>query len=97
MNVPDDDDAPRFEASLQELEAIVHALESGELSLDEALTRYGRGVQLLSHCRSLLNTAEQSVALLTEVDEAGQPRTTAFDGRVNTERETADDGDDPPF
>jgi exodeoxyribonuclease VII small subunit len=53
-----------FERSLAELEAIVDKLEHGELSLDESLKQFERGVQLTRACQSALKEAEQKVEIL---------------------------------
>ena len=55
---------PDFERSLAELEAIVDKLEAGELSLDESLKQFERGVQLTRVCQSALKQAEQKVEIL---------------------------------
>ena len=68
-----------FEAALAELEQIVEALERGGPDLTQALAGYGRGVALLGHCQGILDGAERSVALLTGIDDAGQPVTAPFD------------------
>lgn len=57
-------DAADFERSLQELEGIVEKLEHGELSLDESLRHFERGVQLTRVCQSALKQAEQKVEVL---------------------------------
>ncbi|ROO27375.1 exodeoxyribonuclease VII small subunit [Salinisphaera orenii MK-B5] len=68
-----EDDAPRlaeFESSVAELEALVEALESGEVSLETALAQFERGVVLARQCQSLLKNAELRVdQLLAEGDE----------------------------
>jgi exodeoxyribonuclease VII small subunit len=56
--------APDFERSLAELESIVEKLEQGELSLDESLRHFERGVQLTRVCQSALKQAEQKVEIL---------------------------------
>nr|WP_322096844.1 exodeoxyribonuclease VII small subunit [Povalibacter uvarum] len=56
--------APDFEASLAELEAIVEKLEQGELSLDDSLKQFERGVQLTRVCQAALTQAEQKVEIL---------------------------------
>lgn len=53
-----------FDRSLAELEAIVEKLEQGDLSLDESLRQFERGVQLTRACQSALKTAEQKVEIL---------------------------------
>jgi exodeoxyribonuclease VII small subunit len=53
-----------FERSLTELEALVEKLEQGELSLDESLKCFERGVQLTRICQAALKQAEQKVEIL---------------------------------
>lgn len=55
---------PDFEKSLQELEALVQKMESGELSLEESLQEFERGVHLTRQCQAALSVAEQRVKLL---------------------------------
>ncbi|WKE64906.1 exodeoxyribonuclease VII small subunit [Gallaecimonas kandeliae] len=55
-----------FEESLQELEAVVLQLEQGELSLDEALKQFERGVALSRASEQKLKAAEQKVQMLLE-------------------------------
>ncbi len=59
-----DTPAPDFEASLAELEGIVEKLEQGELSLEESLQQFERGVQLTRLCQTALTQAEQKVEIL---------------------------------
>lgn len=55
---------PSFEEALQSLEQIVHDMETGQLSLDEALKAYEQGVQLTRICQASLTQAEQRVRVL---------------------------------
>jgi exodeoxyribonuclease VII small subunit len=55
-----------FEAALAELESLVGQLEQGELTLDDALQRFERGVVLVRNCQHALQTAEQKVEQLIE-------------------------------
>jgi exodeoxyribonuclease VII small subunit len=57
-------DAPDLEKSLAELEKIVARLEAGDLSLDDALKQFERGVALTRQCQSALRNAEQRVEIL---------------------------------
>ena len=50
-----------FEAALAELEAIVAAMEGGQLPLNESLVAYKRGAELLQFCQSTLKDADQQV------------------------------------
>ena len=68
-----------FEQALGQLERIVASLERGEPELTSALANYEEGVRLLKRCYGLLDQAEQSVALLTGVDTAGNPLSAPFD------------------
>jgi len=53
-----------FEAALADLEALVQRLEAGELSLDEGLHAYRRGVELVRLCQERLARAEKQVRVL---------------------------------
>ena len=70
---------PTFEVALSELEAIMHALEDGQLGLAEGLARYERGISLLKQCYELLEHAERRVELLCGVDAEGNPVTQPFE------------------
>jgi exodeoxyribonuclease VII small subunit len=50
-----------FESAITELESIVQEMETGTISLEQALERYQRGVSLLKHCQETLSAAEQRV------------------------------------
>jgi exodeoxyribonuclease VII small subunit len=64
-----------FEAALTELEQVVADMESGKLSLEQALTAYQRGAELLQHCRGKLDEVQQQVSVL----EAGALKPFAVD------------------
>lgn len=53
-----------FERSLDELEQLVQRMEKGEMSLDESLQAYERGVALYRQCQGALDQAELRVKLL---------------------------------
>ncbi len=78
---------PSFEQALIQLERIVASLERGEPELTSALAKYEKGVILLTQCHRLLDQAEQSVALLTGVDDEGNPVTMPFDATATITRE----------
>jgi len=56
---------PSFEESLNELESLVETLERGELSLEESLKTFERGVELTRTCQQALQEAEQKVEILS--------------------------------
>jgi exodeoxyribonuclease VII small subunit len=53
-----------FEAALEELEAIVRTLESGDAPLEASLAAYERGMALLRQCQDTLVQAEQKIRIL---------------------------------
>jgi len=55
-----------FEKSLSELEQLVEDMEQGDLSLEDALKDFEKGISLASNCQTALSNAEQKVALLIE-------------------------------
>ncbi|MBK9442063.1 MAG: exodeoxyribonuclease VII small subunit [Comamonadaceae bacterium] len=55
-----------YEAALQELELLVARLESGDLPLEQLLTQYQRGAELLAMCRARLVAVEDQVKLLDQ-------------------------------
>jgi exodeoxyribonuclease VII small subunit len=57
---------PNFEQALTELERLVERMETGELSLEESLKTFERGVELSRTCQRALDAAEQRIQILTE-------------------------------
>ena len=57
-------DALDLDKSLAELEKIVERLEGGDLTLDDSLKQFERGVQLTRSCQTALRNAEQKVDIL---------------------------------
>src|SRR3989338_4544475 len=55
----------KFEKAMEKLEKIVQDLESGEISLEEALKRYEEGVKLSRACQAKLAEAEKKIEMLT--------------------------------
>jgi exodeoxyribonuclease VII small subunit len=68
---------PGFDAILTRLREVVHQLESGELSLEQALAVYEEGVQLARRGQQLLATAEKRVEIL--VSASGDVQAVPFD------------------
>jgi len=68
-----------FEAAMAGLEKIVRELETGEISLEESLARYEKGIGLLKRCYAQLRQAEQKILLLTGEDAEGKPLAQSFD------------------
>ncbi|VAX10987.1 Exodeoxyribonuclease VII small subunit [hydrothermal vent metagenome] len=56
---------PTFEEALSELETLVETMEQGDLSLEDSLKSFERGVQLTRTCQQALKNAEQKVEILS--------------------------------
>jgi len=74
---PTTDESPvaDFEQSLDALEQLVDKMEHGEMSLEDSLAAYERGVGLYRRCQSALEQAELRVRLLSDPQDptSGQP------------------------
>ncbi len=66
-----------FESAVKRLESIVHELESGDLTLDEALKKFQEGVKLSRLCSNKLDETEKKVSMLLK-DEEGNVRVEPF-------------------
>jgi exodeoxyribonuclease VII small subunit len=67
-----DQEKPNFEAALEQLQASVKRLESGELSLEDSLKQFEEGVRLTRICQEYLTSAEQRVEILMKTNSEGQ-------------------------
>ncbi len=56
---------PSFEEALNELESLVETMEQGDLTLEESLKSFERGVELTRTCQLALNDAEQKIEILS--------------------------------
>ena len=57
-------DALTFERAIEELEALVARMEDGKLSLEESLSAYQRGAELIRYCEGRLSDAQARIAIL---------------------------------
>lgn len=60
------DPAPSYEDATAELERLVQAMENAQLPLDQLLSSYQRGTELLAYCRARLDAVEQQVKVLED-------------------------------
>jgi exodeoxyribonuclease VII small subunit len=60
-------EALSFEGAFKELEKAVQSLEGGDLTLDEAIALFERGIHLAQHCSDTLDSAELKVQELAVV------------------------------
>jgi exodeoxyribonuclease VII small subunit len=64
--VPKKTNVINFEKTFTELEELVKKMEAGDLSLEESLKYFERGILLTKNCQQALNKAEQKVRILLE-------------------------------
>ncbi len=53
-----------FEAAIAELDLLVDKMESGQLPLEESLSAYQRGAELIKYCEKVLSDAQQRIQVL---------------------------------
>ena len=70
-------DSPSFEARVEALENIIERMEGDELSLEEAMQAFEKGIKLTREAQQTLADAEQQVRQL--IEENGQLRETPFE------------------
>jgi exodeoxyribonuclease VII small subunit len=58
-----------FEQAMKQLEQIVEALESGDLPLEKALSKFEEGIQLSKFCSNMLDETERKITVLTQDQE----------------------------
>ena len=68
-----------FEEGMQELEALVHGLETGELSLEDSFRAYEKAVALKNSLSALLDEGDKRIRVLTDSGE------TVLDAQMDTE------------
>ena len=68
----------KFETALEELEQVVEQLESGDLSLEDSLAAFEKGVGLVKLCNQKLTEVEKKVELLVK-DKEGKLQLKPFD------------------
>lgn len=71
-------DSPDFEKSLAELETLVERMEQGELTLEQSLAHFERGLVLSRSCQAALDQARLKVEQL--VNDGESHASEAFDG-----------------
>jgi len=75
MSSEEDTQSESFEDSLTELESLVDTLEKGDLTLEQSLAAFERGIKLTRSCEKALDAAEQKVRILTEASRDAEPET----------------------
>ncbi len=87
----------KFEDELKDLETIVSKIDSGELTLEESIAAFERGVMLVKALNGKLDEVERKVELLTR-SAGGELRTAPFEASPDDEHSAgAKDDDETPF
>lgn len=73
-----------FEAQYQKLVDCVNRLESGQISLDDALGAYQNGIAMVQNCRQILTQAQARVEKLSSIDSEGRVQTQPIELHVET-------------
>ncbi len=68
---------PDLEKSLSEINTLVEQMETGELTLEQSLVHFERGIKLIKHAQTILNDAEQKVQLL--INNRGEDTLTPYE------------------
>ena len=55
-----------FESAIKELERLVEQMEQGDITLEQSLANFERGIELSRTCQKALQEAEQKVQILTQ-------------------------------
>lgn len=55
---------PSLEQSISEINTLIEQMEKGDLTLEQSLSQFERGVTLIKHAQKILQTAEQKVQIL---------------------------------
>ncbi|PID54773.1 MAG: exodeoxyribonuclease VII small subunit [Gammaproteobacteria bacterium] len=89
---------PRFEDTLNQLEQLLETMEGGNLSLDESLAAFEKGIKLTRSAQQALESAQQKVAVLMESEEEDFEVDDDFTDDDENAANTADvDDTDVPF
>ena len=63
--IPAADGPESFEQAVEALHAIVEAIEQGEISLEDSIDQYARGMKLIGYCREVLARAEKRIETIS--------------------------------
>jgi exodeoxyribonuclease VII small subunit len=87
-------DKGTFEEQLAELEKVVDKLERGDLTLEENVSLFERGVTLSNACKKALASAESRIQVLLDPKETGPVRVADLDVETNDDEIEADEAEE---
>jgi exodeoxyribonuclease VII small subunit len=85
----------KFEEELADLEAIVTRIDSGELSLEESISAFERGVALVRSLNQKLDEVEKKVEVLTR-DAQGELKSAPYQAAAEQSGEPEDEDEELP-
>ncbi len=74
-----------FEEAIKELTSIVGKIEQGEISLQDSLEQYEKGMALIKRCRGILQQAEKRIEKISKEEETEDRTQNSEDRRQKTE------------
>jgi len=77
-----------FEEAIKELTSIVEKIEQGEIPLQDSLAQYEKGMALIKHCRTILQTAEQRIEKISKEEKSEDRSQKSDDGRETMDERT---------
>ena len=77
-----------FEQAMKQLEQIVEALESGDLPLEKAISKFEEGIQLSKLCSNLLDETEKKITILTQGQKGEISKKTFQNGNTSNENQS---------
>lgn len=83
----------KFEEEIKDLETLVNQIDSGELTLEESISAFERGVALVKSLNRKLDEVERKVELLTRNAE-GRLQTSSLDHELGEKPGADDDRDE---
>ncbi|HEV2579171.1 MAG TPA: exodeoxyribonuclease VII small subunit [Acidobacteriaceae bacterium] len=84
---------PSFEEQLAELEKIIEQLEQGELTLEQSVSLFERGVHLSNACKAQLSSAESRIQVLLDPEQKGPVRIEDLAMAVEEDEDESDSED----
>ncbi len=85
---------PSFEEQLAELEKLVDQLERGELTLEQSVDLFERGVHLSNACKAQLSSAESRIQVLLDPEQKGPLRVEELALAVDEGEEESEESED---
>ena len=61
-----------FEEAITKLSEIVQSIEQGRIPLQESIEQYENGMNLIKHCRTILDKAEKRIEKISESDDKAE-------------------------